>query len=136
MRASTTSVTSPRRPCEALTKRGEPCQAPALLDSSYCPHHDPARELARRAERARGGRARHGRTIGTVGGLAVPVELATLADVVELLRQEITAVRQLESSFNRGRTIGYLASVAARALEASELESRLAELERMYAERS
>jgi hypothetical protein len=135
MRASTASLASPRRACEALTKHGEPCQAPALPDSSYCPHHDPARELARRAERVRGGRARHGRTVATAGSPAAPVELATLADVVELLRQEIGAVRQLEPSFNRGRTIGYLASVAARALESGELERRLAELEQQYAER-
>jgi hypothetical protein len=132
MNAATAST---GRPCQALNKRGEPCQAPARPDSEYCPHHDPARELARRVERARGGRARHGRTVGPVGGPAPAVELGSLADVVELLRQEIGEVLTLERSLHRGRTIGYLASVAARALESTELERRLAELEKAHADR-
>jgi hypothetical protein len=130
-------MTATSKPCEALNRRGEPCEAPGGPDG-FCYFHSPARALERRASSARGGRARHGRTVGTVGdaAAAAPVELATLADVVTLLREEISAVRQLERSLNRGRVMAYLLSVAAKALEASELESRLAELEQMYAERT
>lgn len=127
-------MTAIARECKALNKAGQPCQAHALPGSEWCLHHDPARELQRRAARAKGGRARHGRKLGAVAP-SQPVAVASIADIVTLLEAEINAVLTLDKSLNRARTIGYLAAVASKALEVSELETRLNELEGRYGEK-
>lgn len=126
-------MTSTARACRALNKAGRPCQAHALPGSEWCLHHDPALELDRRAARIAGGKARQGRRIGPVGPPAERVQLETVRDVVKLIEQEVNETLQLERSLNRARTIGYLAAVASKAIEISEIERRIEELERRNA---
>ena len=115
--------------CHALNQLGAPCNAYAVTGSDFCFHHDPARAAERRLARRKGGRARHGRRVGPVGA-AQPVTLDTMADVAALLQGTINAALQLENSLHRARTVGYLAGLLIKALDISELEERVNQLER------
>jgi hypothetical protein len=61
----------------------------------------------------------------------MPVRRRTAADVIELLQEQAARVRADEamSGGDRARTIGYLSSVALRAIEVANVEGRLAALE-------
>jgi hypothetical protein len=63
----------------------------------------------------------------------VPTEfrLKTAADVVALLEEQVRAVREdaTLATCDRARTIGYLAGVALRAIEAGDLTARLEAVE-------
>ena len=114
--------------CKATNRRGEPCGGYAMHGSEFCYAHDPARAKERARARAKGGRARHGRTIGAVGD-ADPVTVQTMGDVVSLLEQAVNDVLSLENSLQRGRTIATLANVIIKALEFATLEERVEALE-------
>ena len=120
-------MTSTAKKCKETRKDGLPCQGWAGANSEYCFAHDPALAAERKAARAKGGRARHGRRI--VQGGNEPVRVATVADVVDLLGRAINDTLALENSIARGRCLGYLAGVVVKALEASELEMRVTALE-------
>lgn len=117
--------------CKALTKKGKPCQAPLMPGSEYCPFHDPARAVQRAKQRSKGGKARHGRVIGSVNTPLPPVTIATIDDVLAVVTQAINDQRRLENSSMRNRTLGSLASVAMECLKVGELEQRIAALEAM-----
>lgn len=114
--------------CKATTKSGQPCQAWAVEGSDYCFWHDPLRARERAEARKRGGKARHGRRIGTTGRPA-PVSVQTMAEVVSLLERTVNDALALENSLQRARTIATLANVVIKALEYATLEERVAALE-------
>ena len=116
--------------CKATNKRGGPCGAYALHGSAYCVAHCPSKAVERKAWRSAGGRARHNRTLGTVATGDQGVKLGSVGDVVQLLEVAVRDVLTLENSIGRARAVGYLAGIAVRALEVSDLEQRIAVLER------
>ena len=127
-------MTSTGRRCKATTKSGDPCAAYAGDGSDYCFWHDPAKAEERKAARQRGGQARHGRNvIPPTGG--EPVEIRQVGDVLPLLERAVNDLLALENSIARARAIGYLAGVAIKTLEVSELAERVAELERVLRKR-
>jgi len=114
--------------CKATTKDGQPCRAWALHGSDFCFQHDPSKAQERKEARSKGGRARHGRKLDADRGRVV--QLDTLADVVRLVEGAVGDLLQLENSVSRARAVGYLAGIAVKALQVSELEERIARLER------
>jgi len=114
------------RRCRASSSSGQPCQAYAVEGSEFCYWHAPELAEKRKVARSNGGRARHGRTLGTD---RTPVKLESLSDVVRLVERATNDLLQLETSVSRARALGYLASVATKALEVSDLEQRIARLE-------
>ena len=121
-------VTSTANRCKAITKAGEPCAGWAGVGSGFCFAHDPTKATERAAARVKGGRARHGRNIGITGADCV-VLVGTPGDVLDVIRGAILDVLHLENSIARARTLGYLAGVALKAFEVTELEDRLTALE-------
>ncbi|MFZ5915524.1 MAG: DUF5763 domain-containing protein [Chloroflexota bacterium] len=115
------------RKCKATRRDGQPCNGWAG-ESGYCFTHDPARAKERATARAKGGKARHGRTIGQTGS-AEPVRVQAMADVVNLLEQTVNDVLGLENSLQRARTIATLANVIVKALEFATLAERVEALE-------
>ena len=126
-------ATSTAKTCIGTTKAGQPCQGWAGA-SGLCFSHDPGKAAERKEARAKGGRARHGRRIGAVGSGA-RVEIRDLADVGRLVIGEIGELLTLEKSIARARATGYLAQVLAGIWQASELEQRVAALERVLSNR-
>lgn len=127
-------MASTAKPCKAKTKKGEPCAGFAVGSGDYCFVHDPTRAAERAAARRKGGRARHGRTVGTTQPSA-SVAIDSVADILKLLEETAGDLRSLENSVARGRAMIALAAAATRTLEVSELEERLSALEQQLNER-
>lgn len=125
-------MTAPK--CRALKRDGSPCNAYAVTGSDYCYHHDPERAAERRQSRSKGGRARHGRSVGPVG--ADPAfALDTMTGVTGLLQHAINQTLQLENSIARARALGYLSGLLIKALDIATLEERVLILERLLGSR-
>lgn len=97
--------------------------------SPYCFTHDPARAAQRAKAHSAGGKARHGRKVGSAPQPGKRVKVKTVADVVKLLESEINQVLTLEKSLSRAGTIARLALAFVKCFEVSEIEQRLAALE-------
>lgn len=119
-------MTSTACRCSALTGAGVPCRAYALTGSAFCWAHSPEVETERAAARARGGRARHGRTLATSGG---PLSLRSLADLPGVLDLALSDLLGCEPSVSRARALAALAGVAVKVFEVTELVPRLVRLE-------
>ena len=115
--------------CKGTTRNGEPCQAWAIEGRHYCFWHAPSAAAERRQAQARGGRARHGRHLETGGDLE-ELQLQSVGDTLAILGMAIQDTARLENSVARNRALGYLCGVAIKAFEVSELEERMAALER------
>ncbi len=129
-------MASTARICKATNKTGKPCQGHCLPSGDFCLFHDPTRAADRAESRRKGGKARHGRQVGTVGDK--PSALTTLgnvADVLAVVEYAINSTMILENSNQRNRTLGTLAMAALKAFEISEIEQRLIALEQMMKER-
>ena len=120
--------------CQATANNGTRCNAYAVGGSAYCFQHHPALAAQRRQARSKGGRARHGRTIGPISPTQ-PAPLDTMADVVALLQWAINQTRQLENSLHRNNTIGTIAAQLMKAFDVATLEGRLAEVEHILKSR-
>jgi len=72
----------------------------------------------------------------TPAQVSIPLEfkLKTAQDILKLLAEQICAVKedQEAGTLEKARVIGYLASIALRAVETSELEARVEALERIF----
>lgn len=122
------------RRCAALRTDGEPCRAYALEGSRFCFWHSPDRAAERDAARSKGGKARHGRDIGTTGEVD-EVELDDLSDVVVILRDTLQDTLSLENSLARSRAVAYLCNTAITALQKADLDQRLEAVEAILADR-
>lgn len=113
--------------CRGINKDGAPCRAPRLRDGEFCFWHSPEHADEAADARRLGGLRR--RREATIQGA---YELDGL-DVVQQARRwiEIAAADTLalENSIARSRTLAYLAQVALRAYEQTELSDRLRALE-------
>jgi hypothetical protein len=114
--------------CQANKADGSPCGAPALPGDSHCFFHSPGREQERAAARSRGGQASRRKAVVLPSDTA-DVPLATVADVVKLLGQTVNETRKGQLDVKVANALGYLLSVALRALQDSDLEKRIAVLE-------
>jgi|WetSurMetagenome_2_1015567.scaffolds.fasta_scaffold10577_2 hypothetical protein len=121
-------TTTPFGPCKGLRKDGQACGGWAISERGFCVSHDAASAGILAAARRAGGRARHGRKVGTTGDTPA-VNLVTLADVLALLQRAVNDCLALENSLSRARTLGYLAGIWGDVFESSELERRVLALE-------
>lgn len=128
-------MTSTGRHCKATTRNGKPCQSYAVGEGDLCYWHDPALAEARRASRAKGGLARHGRTIGPVAGDLKPVTIRTAADVLPVLEEAVNEVRRMEPSINKARALAYVCGMVVKAFEVTDLQKRVEALEGVLARR-
>ena len=70
--------------------------------------------------------------------LPLPFRLQTATDVIDLLQEQVAAVRneQEAGTLEKARTIGYLAGIALKAIEAGNLAARLEALELVLKQRN
>jgi hypothetical protein len=75
----------------------------------------------------------------TPGQTQLPAEfrLRTAQDVLELLAEQVTAVRQDQqvTTTDRARTVGYLCGIALKAVETAALAERIEAIERAFKQR-
>jgi hypothetical protein len=110
--------------CAHVHPSGRACGGFAIADSAYCFAHDPGSAVKRDTARRRGGQA------GRVVTLAESnVAVRSLGDVVTLVETTINDVRAGRIDVRVANAVGYLANVAIKAIEQSDLETRLEALE-------
>jgi hypothetical protein len=100
-------------------------------------YRDPERQRAYNREWMRMNRAGD---CGTPGGTPLPAafRLRTAQDVIDLLSEQIEAVRNEKTAgtLERARTIGFLAGIALKAIEAGNMAARLEALESVLKSRN
>ncbi len=112
--------------CQAIARSGRPCSSPPLAGSSWCWIHDPAAGEARREASRKGG---HARSNQARARKRIPDAMGTdeLNGYLSLLFKGVIGGR-IEPK------VGTAAATIARAMlevrSASEIEDRLAELEK------
>jgi hypothetical protein len=94
------------------------------------PYKDPARQQAYQRDYGRLRRAGEAQTPGQTA-IPLPFRLKTAADVLALLEEQVAAVRgdATLTTIERARTVGYLAGISLKAIEAGDLAARIEGLE-------
>ena len=111
--------------CRQITN-GKECGANAMRDSDFCYLHNPnISEGEKREAQTRGGQNRSLKVYQTLP----PVKIEKTSDIMALLTETINQVRHGDLVCRVGNTIGYIARVAIKAYETSELENRLERIE-------
>lgn len=121
-----------RADCQATTVAGTRCQAAAIPGSDFCFFHDPGRANERRDAQAQGGR--HGR-MTTLDDADADIAVATSRDIVTLMSATINQVRKGQLDPRIANAVGYLATVALKAIDQGDTEARLAALEAVVQQR-
>jgi hypothetical protein len=96
---------------------------------------DKARDYQREYRRTR--RAGDGCTTPCTAPVPLPFRLQTARDVIDLLQEQVAAVRadRKAGTLEKARTVGYLAGVVLRAIEAGNLAARIETLEAVLKQR-
>lgn len=120
--------TGPGCGCRAVTVDGVPCRAPVRAGAVFCGFHDPEHADAMRRGRRHGARERN-RAPSMVASVEADLPVASARDVVRLMGDTVNRVRKGTLDPRVANAVGYLASVALRALEVGEFEGRLERVE-------
>src|SRR5271157_1048853 len=113
--------------CQAKTKAGRQCAAPAVRGGAFCAlHSDPNRaaELGRR-----GGACNRKVYDGDVRNVSVP---ESAGDVKRMLAETMADIRAERMDPKLGTTLGYLGMALLRAFEVADLEQQLERLEQRH----
>ena len=117
--------------CQAKTKAGNQCKAHALTGKKYCLAHDPESKNQLKAYAQKGGQVKK-----KVQVCLAPVKFkGDVKEILDLLADTINRVRSNHMPARTANTIGYLANVMIKALEVSQFDDRLKEVERIVLER-
>ena len=111
--------------CKAITKKGEHCKSHPLKGKDYCFIHDPENKDKRALALSQGGQ-----TPKKIQVHLDPININTQRDVVLLLCNTINNVRSGCMPPRIANSVGYLAGHLLKALEASDLEKRVEQLEK------
>jgi hypothetical protein len=122
-------MTESRPTCSHARRDGSPCRAPALPGKTVCTFHDPDLAKRRAAGRRRGGETTRSRHAAAVLPGAPEVIFKSMADVSALLATTATQVRRGEVDCKVGNCLAYIAATAMKAIQQSDLETRMARIE-------
>jgi len=112
--------------CLFVKPNGDQCQANAMTSSDFCYTHNPEiSEEEKREAKSKGGR---NRSLAIINPLP-PIKIEKTRDITALLVETINEVRGGGLDCRVANSIGYLAGVALKAYETSELEDRLDRIE-------
>jgi hypothetical protein len=102
------------------------------------PFSDPDRARDYQREYRRTRRAGDGRTTPCTAPVPLPFRLQTAADVLALIEEQVQAVRSEAEAgtLEKARTVGFLAGVALKAIEAGNLAGRVEMLEAVLKQRN
>jgi hypothetical protein len=116
-----------QRQCKAKTAKGARCTMPVLKGSQYCFTHDPDHQAERAHARKLGGFNR--RTAARVSS-DEPIKVECMADVLKLINAVIADTWQQDNGAAGSRALLACADVAIKALTMTDLEARIAALEK------
>lgn len=110
--------------CKYIKPDNQRCGCYRLKGDDYCYFHSVKAELLRKESVLQGGQSPK-RSYGNNN----PVLIDSTRDVLNLVAETITDLRQNRASTRLANAIGYLAGVALKAIEQDELAKRLEEVE-------
>lgn len=113
------------RKCQFIKTDGQECMANPMKDSNFCFSHNPETEVERQLAVSKGGSAPK----KTHEPLS-EVKIENIADVVKLLTTTIAEVRAGVAELRVANCIGYLSGHLIKAFEISDLEQRVARIEK------
>ncbi len=116
--------------CKFIKSNGKRCGAWAMTDSDFCFTHDPNKKEERALAISKGGKSPKKNY-----NPLPPVELSDNKSVANLLAQTINEVRAGEIDLRVANCIGYLSGHLIKALEISDIEKRVEEIEKIIQER-
>ena len=111
--------------CKFIKSNGKQCNANAMRDSGFCFTHNPATKEAKKEAVTKGGKSPKKNY-----NPLLPVKIEDSADVAQLLSKTINEVRAGEIDLRVANCIGYLSGHLIKALEVSDLEKRVEEIEK------
>jgi hypothetical protein len=118
--------------CEFIKSNGKQCSASAMKNSKQCFYHNPTISQRRKKEaQSKGGKANK---IALEEPLE-PIGIKNLRDVVLLLENTINRVRMTKMDTKIANCIFYGSGQIIRAMEISDLEKRVEEIEKTIKER-
>ena len=110
--------------CKFKKINGARCNAWAMTDSEFCFTHNPEMKKAKQEAVIKGGKSPKKNH-----NLLPPVEITDNKSVANLLAQTINEVRMGKIDLRVANCIGYLSGHLIKALEISDLEKRISEIE-------
>ncbi len=118
--------------CSATNRSGGACLMPVLNGERFCWNHSPTVAAERAAARRRGGATRVARESAT-GELP---SLKSVADVRRELEQALADTKMLGNSARRATAVVSVLTLALKAIESGEWETRLANVEKILGEQN
>jgi hypothetical protein len=102
------------------------------------PYADPDRARGYQRSYRRTRRAGDDRTTPCTTPVPLPFRLQTAADVLAMIEEQVEAVRAEEEAgtLEKARTVGFLAGIALRAIEAGNVAARVEMLETVLKQRN
>jgi hypothetical protein len=121
--------------CSNINVDGDDCGANAINNSQYCFTHDPTMKQKHLKAAAKGGQSS-----GDVGGELLPqIPIKRIPDVVVMLEDTLNRVRITKDDGSMdirvANCIGYLSGQLIKAIEVSDIATRLEIVERVIFER-
>ena len=116
--------------CKFIKQDNNQCEANSMQENEFCFTHNPETKEAKHQAVIKGGNSPKKNY-----NPLTPVEISDSRSVVKLLATTINEVRQGEIDLRVANCIGYLAGHLIKALEVSEIESRMETIERVILER-
>lgn len=110
--------------CDFFKNDGLRCEANAMIDSKYCFTHNPDTKEQLHEAATKGGKMPKRNKLDLP-----PVSIKNTGDIVILIEDTINLVRSGEIPVNVANSLGYLGTVALKALEMSDLEKRIEAIE-------
>lgn len=98
-----------------------------LRGSDFCFTHDPKNGHVRTAARRKGGKRRS--NVRSLRQVFEPIGFGNPATIRALLERAATDAATLPNTANRARALGYLAGLAIKLIEVTEIDARLKALE-------
>ncbi len=117
--------------CKFIKSNKKRCNANAIKNSDFCFSHDPAKKEAKKEAVTKGGKSPKKNY-----NPLPPVKINDSADVARLLARTINEVRAGAIDLRVANCIGYLSGHLIKALEVSDIENRVEEIEKHIEERS
>jgi len=110
--------------CKYIKTDGEQCQAKAMKGSDYCFTHNPDTQIEKHLAVVKGGLNSKRIRLDLE-----PLSIKTPQEVSRLLEDTINKVRSGEMPPNVANSLGYLAGHTLKAIETTELQDKVVELE-------
>lgn len=117
--------------CKFIKSNRKQCNANAMRDREFCFTHNPETKEAKKEAVTRGGKSPKKNY-----NPLPPIEMKSVSGVAEMLNRVANAVMAGEIDLRVANCLGYLSGHLSKALEVSDIEKRVEEIEKQLEEKN